>query len=722
MKTSFYQTDKHFFDYKKKMEETTSSKLQIEETSVIKLQNYMQNKNSESFFAKTQKYLKENGNHNLNQTNKNDNLDMEKFDEKVNQERKKRETKRGFDLHEKMIEKKEMAERFKLKMEEERQKRLKIQLDRKLVLEELKFENERKKLKIEIEKEKTENIKKELQMALKKRVEFESKYKLEHQNLEKENRILTKKLTGENLELLKQEKKLKKKGDLLNEQMMLYLDYDVEVSLNNKEKEEREAQYQEKMDKMQFEKLKWDQERKEQKKLEIERNERLKLEKEQLYKERNIKEKEAKLILETEKKEREKIENEKLEIEKAEKELLKLKQAEKMKEERIKFQEEKLEKEKNERIKFEIEKAEKLKIEEEKNLKIAQIDKEKKELNDKIEAQKYKEEQIKNEREKLEREKKEKERLEIIELEKRENEKKQQQKIEQNKIELEANRIEQEKIRKEQSEKKLEMILAEKKRVEQIEMEKREKENKIKEELKQDSDLEEDSYNFDDTFSEVADQKQSNSNLKVQNKPPVIIESTQKINVNENKSQDFDSFSEQSLQLNLKDSNKNLSSNIPKKPVDSPFKKTDNKTDKMASKENLPSLTTVSPQKVSFKENSGVETMPNQKKGGIRGLRDLAQTKNIDNIVVVKKEELIQTQTKIENLYTEDTLKSVVINALQEDFMPAEDLHEFFNSADFSYQKILTVFNELISDGIVFFFDFEMLTELISDFSANKVL
>jgi len=472
------------------------------------------------------------------------------------------------------------------------------------------------------------------------------------------------------------------------------------------ERKKREEEEKERKEKSRMEREKKEEEQKEQdllrrKKLEEERQAREKRHQDELERERIQKENLLKERMERERLEKERLEQKRLENERLQKELA---------EEKARQEKERLEKLEQERL----------------NLKTQELERENR-LKEQREKERLEREAM--EKKRLEREAEEKELLERKRLEQETLAKK---KLEEQQLEserLEKERLEQERKRqkaKELEEEEKRCKEEEKARKDRLEEERKIKERQEKERLEQEKQ------------AEIKNEKSKN------NKP-----NSAPVKSNESSDFDFDSFDKSSGKNSKPASNDNmgnmlkaLDSNsqqqIPasvKTPINikdsSPIQSTSNVqqiglnfTSNTTGKENQQSAKAVIP-------TINTEAEPEEKKpkrGGIRGLKDLANARNADDetVKVASKNNIgsvsdLGPSYKLENLFTTDIREGLVTAALEEHFMTIEDLNLYYPQTEFGYVKFVNLYNELISEQLVFFFDTSLTDLLVTDFKGSRV-
>lgn len=478
-----------------------------------------------------------------------------------------------------------------------------------------------------------------------------------------------------------------------------------------KKREEEENQRKEmiRLERERKEEEQREQDRLRRQRLEEERQEKERKRQEEIERDRIQKEKDFKEKMERERLEKERLEQKRLENERLQKELS---------EEKARQEKERLEKLEQERLKLKAQE-----LEQEKKLK----EQKEKERLEKEALEKKRVEREAQEKEMFERERLEKERLEKealarrkLEEDRMENERQEKERLEQERQRQRAKELEEEERR-----------LREKKAKEDEEkarLEKLEQERKIKEQQEKDRREQE---------RQAELQRQKKNDVKVNNTP---------VKQNESSDFDFDSFDKSSGKKSKPISNDNMGNIL--KALDSnsqqqipasiktPISIKDTSSIQPTSDLNQNKIT--SNPNISRKENQNSTTKPadselevedkKPKRGGIRGLKDLAHARNVDDetIKVVSKNNIASTSDlgptyKIENLFTMDVREGLITTALEEHFMSVQDLEQYYTSSEFGYVKFVNLYNELISEQLVFFFDTGLTNLLVNDFKGPKV-
>lgn len=458
--------------------------------------------------------------------------------------------------------------------------------------------------------------------------------------------------------------------------------------LARQRREEKERQMREQMEEEKREKQRKDEEKRAKElrdKAEKDEKEKMRLEQLKIEKEeRDRKMKEEAEKLKRQKEDDDKIRAEKVQRDREEKEaVLKKQQLEKEMSEKDKKA--RLEEERKERERLDKERLEKEKLEKERLLR----EKQEREQNekDRLERERQEKERLEKERveiQRLAKEKADKERRDKEEKDRQENEQKEQEKAEREKLErerldklekdrldkLEKERFERDRIDKERQEKEIqEKNRSEKEHLEKERLEKERLEKEKAERERLDKERQEKIRVDNERKQKEIDMKEPKSKPKA----------------DDDESFDFD------------DDFDDIGEGPPKPPVIQQVK------------------TPVETTPVKVTQDSSVQP----KKGGIRGIRELRDntTKTPESLKnTIKK----PSMRKI-HLFDIHMIKSEVVANMEENFMTAEEISQYYSSTEFGYTKFIEMFQELITDKCVFFFDVTLGSKIAENYEKDNV-
>jgi hypothetical protein len=687
------------------------------------------------------------------------------YSEKIQAEKAKRESHRNSHLKDKAVEQQELFCRFMERLEIQRNERLLTHQQKCEALEMRRITNEIKREQIQLQlqenKEAKEEFHERVKMALRSGVFGKDK---ENRMLAKERSKMIKEIALQEFEITKKERMVMKETNLLKTNpLMGYLKVAPLDELDGYNQRETVKQSDDRAKEIMMEKRELLAKEKEKKYLEqLEEEERSREKYEKLLRERKEREK-----MENQKKEKERADKEKQEMQEKEQDQLKRQKLEDERKERDKKRNEELEREraiKEKEMKEQLEK-EKLEKEREHQKKIEKdlLEKDLKEQKERLEKERI--EKLEKERIKLKEE-------ELLIQEKRAQEQKEREKAqEEARVQKEKERIEAESIQKQkamqeakeklekeaeerQTKEKIEKEAEERKAKEKLEKEKKEAERleslRKQELLKIEEEREK--AELASKQLKLAEEEKAKEAKLVKISSPVVndkIEDSDELNLNNspvknNDSSDFDfdsfdkSVDKKVLKVESGDMNNFLTA------LDSNSQQKIPSDDKMLldlekeikpktvdfSKPETPIVPSVKEDEKAQKVNPVVieseieEKKP--KRGGIRGLRELANARNGDEDLAKPS---IQTKTassadigqsyKIEGLFNADVREGYITNAMEEHFMTVEDLQQYYSTSEFNFDKFLNLFNDLIGEELAFFFDCDKTSLLVNDFKAG---
>ena len=113
---------------------------------------------------------------------------------------------------------------------------------------------------------------------------------------------------------------------------------------------------------------------------------------------------------------------------------------------------------------------------------------------------------------------------------------------------------------------------------------------------------------------------------------------------------------------------------------------------------------------------------PTIKKGGIRGLRELKKKKNETAKKNPQESQSPDQEIAEECLLPRMYLQTSILEALQEHFMTEDQLGEFISGSDFDYMKFFNLFQDLISENFLFFFDSGFTEKILESLRVDKFM